>query len=228
MAVIYTDNFDRSDSSSIGSDWTEVLNDTQIHSNKLKNVTSGLIGSVGAVATASAASPPSADYKVSAKVQCISGTGTNQSAVGVIGRYASSTQFYYARINFNGDKVQLYKVNPSASLLGEYTGLTFNLDTEYTVMLSMQGSAIKAYAEGVERVSVTDTAITATGDAGTRVFLDNASGSGSVTSNCVSWDDFSIQTFSEIKKLASVTQETIKNFISIANTSIKKILLLNN
>lgn len=53
--------------------------------------------------------------------------------------------------------------------LGSYTLPSIAVDTPYRIELSMSGSTIKVYLDGVERISVSDSSITAAGRAGLMV-----------------------------------------------------------
>jgi len=186
MANIFSDNFNRSDSSSLGGDWNEDGGDLQVKSNKLSNVS---ISINTVIATAVGGTPSSADYSVSADVQ--HKTNTNPiSSVGLIGRMTSTAVFYHGRINYNGlaTALQLYVFNSGATLLGSYAG-DRSLDTEYNIKLQMEGSTIKFFQAGVERISVTNSALTSIGEAGVRAFVDGDTGTDGLT-----WDNFSIDT----------------------------------
>lgn len=162
----FSDNFDRADNTDIGSNWTEVTQDVAILSNTLVNNTTNKSGHL---VTATGFTPSDADYQVQADVT-IKNVANNLSATGVIGRCTDSTHFYMARIAPNA--FQLYKFNAGATLLGSTTP-TVNLGTTYNVKLSMSGSTIRGYLDGVLQVEVTDTALTSTGNAGVRIFPDN-------------------------------------------------------
>lgn len=123
--------------------------------------------------------PAGADYDVSALGRF---TSTSNNQGGVTGRMASGANtFYHARIA--GSSVELYKfVAGSATLLGSVShGITTGVD--FTITLSMAGTTIRALIDGVQKVSVTDSSITAAGFAGLRI-LANASN--------IELDDFDI------------------------------------
>lgn len=113
--------------------------------------------------------PPSADYWVQADVKIISTTKTER--IGIIGRASNSARtFYMLRISTNGSStaaIQLWKaVGATFTQLGSDYSVTLTGLPTYTLRLEMIGTAIKGYVNGVERISVTDTAITTAGRIG--------------------------------------------------------------
>ncbi|MGG1515495.1 glycoside hydrolase family 2 TIM barrel-domain containing protein [Paenibacillus oryzisoli] len=86
---------------------------------------------------------------------------TYQAATGIIGRYADNNNYYLLRLHTGSNQLQLMKkVNGTFSTIASQP-LTISLNTFYTLKLSMQGSAIKGYLNGVEQLSVADTSISA-------------------------------------------------------------------
>lgn len=136
-----------------------------------------------------ATTPPSADYYVQALVTPQS--GGSGGIGGVVGRKNAATGStdcygadYYDHATAGSRQWRLYKKIASVETsLGTYTE---NIGTTTkTLKLSMVGSAIKLYVDGVERVSATDSAVTAAGRAGV-IFGASAS----PTTNSVYLDDF--------------------------------------
>lgn len=189
-STTFSDTFDRSNSTSLGADWTEDVGDLQISSNILSNATSGSITSVLASATGGA--PSSADYAVEADCLAITpGTGSQYSSIGVVGRMTSTTVFYHFRLNFNGDLAQLYLFNGSASLLAQ-SSYSISEDTYYTLKMFMEGSTIVCSVDGSVVLVVNDSTLTSAGYGGVRVYLDNSASASYITTNYVKWNDFSI------------------------------------
>lgn len=138
-----------------------------------------------------ATTPASADYYVQADV--IPQSGGSGGVAGVIGRKTagtgSTTNYnlywadYYDHATAGSRQWRLIKaVGGSVTVLGTYTE---NIGTTTkTLKLEMIGTAIKLYVDGVQRVSVTDSSVTAAGRAGVvfgaaaspttnAIFLDN-------------------------------------------------------
>lgn len=116
--------------------------------------------------------PASADYDVEATFQCISAS-TKGYRVGIHGRMdANLRTHYHARYIANTSLWTLYSfVDGAATVLGTYSdALTAN--AQRLVKLQMRGSAIKVFIDGVERISTTNTAITAAGRAGLSAMND--------------------------------------------------------
>jgi hypothetical protein len=153
-----------------GSTWTHWTNDTATSvlsdSNRLRR------NGTGGVTYLTSAVPPGADYQVSADIYVKSLLSND--AAGVVGRFDTSNTNgtgtrYMARYNVSAGYWELRKdVNGGGTLLGSYTA-TPTVGQTYNVALDMKGSTIRMLVDGVERVSVTDTSITAAGRAGTRL-----------------------------------------------------------
>lgn len=132
--------------------------------------------------------PASADYSV--QVDILTESGGSDSASGVIGRKTADSvgtfylADYYDAPTAGSRQWRLYKfVSGTPTSLGSYTQ-NLGASATATVKLEMIGSAIKVYVGGVERISATDSSITAAGRAGIRqgncalpgsnaLFLDN-------------------------------------------------------
>jgi|GEM_PF-4909597 len=125
------------------------------------------------------ASPASADADVQADFYCVGG----QTMPLIVGRASTSaTTAYGVRVN-SGTTWNLYRWLAGAiSTIGTYSG--DSCTTTRTVKLQMRGTAIKVYIGGVERISVTNSDVTAAGKAGvgtyysyvgTSYWLDNFS-----------------------------------------------------
>ena len=104
--------------------------------------------------------PSGADYTVIATVYA----GSGKAAPLVAGRCNTSVATCYC-VRFEGDTWNLYSVSSgSLTSIGTYTG--DNPSTAKTVKLEMIGTAIKFYIDDTERISVTDSSISAAGRAG--------------------------------------------------------------
>jgi len=123
--------------------------------------------------------PASADYDVEAVIR----TGSTGTAFGVVGRASKTVStFYMAR--WSAGFLQLYKfVAGTATEIGTGVAQTITTNTDYTLKLSMSGSTIKLFLNGVQKISTTDTAIPANGYPGIRTNATTAS---------VQYDSFSV------------------------------------
>lgn len=108
--------------------------------------------------------PGSADYTVSAKLRFV--TSVAGPYIGPVARSSGSFSFYMAVLEA-GD-INLLKF-PSGTSLGSYA-FTPAAGTDYLVALKVTGTTIKVYLDGVERISATDSSITAAGKAGVIAF----------------------------------------------------------
>lgn len=107
------------------------------------------------------ATPANADYSVQADLSGVSTYSSN----GVAGRMdtASNSQYWAC---YNAGIWALYKrVSSTDTQLGTYTGDALSGGAK-TILLRMSGSTISVEINGVQRISVTDTSITAKGKAG--------------------------------------------------------------
>lgn len=113
--------------------------------------------------------PPSADYDV--EVDFINLATSKTQRFGIIGRASSTARtFYLLRINHiafdTNSNLQLYK-----AVSGTFTQLGSNFafaasGASGTLRLSMSGTSIKGFIDGVERISATDSAISSAGRIG--------------------------------------------------------------
>jgi len=107
--------------------------------------------------------PATANYYVEGVFDYI-GSGNNYP--GILGRLNSSSpaEYYVLRISQSAGRIELAKyVNSTWSYLDTYSMAT---NVGMTLKLEMIGSSIKGYVDGVERVSATDSDITAAGTVG--------------------------------------------------------------
>ncbi|WP_173219801.1 glycoside hydrolase family 2 TIM barrel-domain containing protein [Paenibacillus alba] len=161
MQPLLTDNFEDGDAqgwiASSGS-WSFVMDATYAYKQSA-NTASEALTTTGNTAWT--------NYDVQADVKLKS--TASGAATGVIGRYMDNNNYYHLRLNKGEGKLQLLKkVNGTFTELG-YLPLTISLDTVYNLKLSMMGSTIKGYLNGVERLSVQDTSIAA-GKIGIRTY----------------------------------------------------------
>jgi hypothetical protein len=124
------------------------------------------------------ATPPSADYTVSADIATVSGGTTDDMSMAVTGRNAAAADtYYFAQYNHASTQLRLFsRVAGTNTQLGSSYTMTLTT-TPVRILLSMNGSSISAQVDGVTRIGpVTDTSITATGSAGVRIFDSRQSG----------------------------------------------------
>jgi hypothetical protein len=110
--------------------------------------------------------PGSADYDVQARLRQVSDTGV----MGITGRMSTSANTMY-RLFYTAGGTDLWTLDKvvagTGTTLATWSDTLANGD-ERTVRLQMQGSSIKGFIDGVERLTATDSAITAAGKAGVR------------------------------------------------------------
>jgi hypothetical protein len=146
-----TDSFDRTNSSSIGSDWAEDVGDVAIVSNNLTRSS----GTNYAKTRWVGAAMDSSNYSV----EVVARSANSSEAVGPAGRLAaSSTNTYYAYIIFGGDAAYLVEITAGGETILD-TGSAITANTNYTLRLEVEGSTIRGYLNGVLDVSATDTSL---------------------------------------------------------------------
>lgn len=172
LSVPVFDTFTDSDSTvlsshtgQVGATWTKHASFTS-----LQTITGNRVHGDGAGFTVYYASgtPASPEYDVIGTVHNVTNVANDQT--GVVGRVATGANTMYRGNYFNNSAFFLQKaVAGTVTNLGSYTAsLTTN-----EVRLRMRGSALALNVDGVERVTATDTAITAAGLAGTMTRFSN-------------------------------------------------------
>lgn len=140
MATFFSDNFDRTDSTNLGSSWTEQANDWSIASNRLSGTSGGseaLCYYNGDIGTA--------DY--SAQADFISNVNLYQSII--VRRTAATTGYFL--YEYNGDMALDREVSGSWSTLATYSG-QYTAGATYKLDVSGTGATVtlKAYKNGVQ------------------------------------------------------------------------------
>lgn len=133
-----------------------------IEANRSRGETAGVKNVVYASGT-----PGSADYTIQADM-IVKSNGANTFEAGLLGRMTTdgTVTFYQADYSLFSNEWRLYKfVTGTPTALGTY-GQTLTDEQTYVLKLEMIGTAIKVYVDGVERISATDSAISAAGKAG--------------------------------------------------------------
>jgi len=151
-----TDSFDRANSTSLGSDWTEDYGDWAIVSNNVRcNTTAGAYRKLRWVGTAL----DSANYSV----EVIARSGGSAVGVGPAVRLAaSSTVTYYAYMVFGGDTTWLVEITAGGENVLDL-GSAVSANTNYTLRLEVDGSTLRGYLNGVLDVEATDASLAAGG-----------------------------------------------------------------
>ena len=161
--------------------------------------------------------PASADYEVQMTVAATVAGSIGTRGLGVAGRISTSTASAYILYR---DQTGLYLYKAVAgvyTLLGSYSTAAAN-NTNYVLKLSMQGSTIKGFLDGVERISTSDLSIGGGGKAGIYSFA-------AYTFNLASgWigDNFSATDLPPVAKTASdaaTATEGSPSVVALSSTS---------
>lgn len=179
MATLFSDNFNRADGDSLGSDWAERGDDFDIASNQVvAGTTTSQIGHFYH-ATAAYGTPDyavQADYagNVAGDFGGLLGRRTNGAGVEFTG--------YAVFINRTDGDVYIYKRTTGFFNLNIFPAAFTGAGTPRTLRLEMEGSAIRAYVNGGAAGSTSDGGITAVGDSGG-------------TNYGTSWDNWLVESF---------------------------------
>ena len=147
-----SDTFDRANSTSLGADWTEDSGDWEIVSNNVSQATTG--NSYRKLRWTGAAMD-SSDYSV----EVIARSSASNYGIGPAARCAgSSAVTYYAYLMFGGDAAYLGEITAGGENILD-TGSAITANTNYTLRLEVEGSAIRGYLNGVLDVSATDASL---------------------------------------------------------------------
>lgn len=113
------------------------------------------------------ASPAGADYSVQADITRLAVSASFKPSMGVCGRMASGAATFYWTYHVDAsNQTRLYKtVAAATTLLGTYAN-TLTTGVAQVHELRMTGTTIEVYIDSVQRISVTDSSITAAGKAG--------------------------------------------------------------
>ncbi|MGG1516595.1 sugar-binding protein [Paenibacillus oryzisoli] len=160
-ATLFSDDFEDGDAAGWSivnggaTNFSVVSDDTMVY--KIQYASGGITEKIAVAGNAGWT-----NYAVEAKVKLLSGSNA-----AVIARYVNKDNFYVLRIDSSNDKLELSKrVNGTFSLLSE-TAMTLNSNTAYTLKLSVNGTNLIGFVDGVQKISASDTAFSA-GKIGTR------------------------------------------------------------
>jgi hypothetical protein len=163
MATIFSDDFNRSDNADMGANWTDNAGDMQIKSNQMyaNNMSSAYCNTA----------PGNADYDTSVVVYH-SGADSRWCEPYMRGTGATkwdNSYWLYIQNEPSDHFMYVFKrVSGSQTTLSSKISLSTDVGN-YTYKLSCNGTAIKAYVDGVEKYSGTDSALSNAGVAGVRM-----------------------------------------------------------
>jgi len=165
--VTFSDDFNRADSSDLGAGWVEVSGEWSIVSNQLSPGAAG-----GTIILRAAGAMDTADHYAQVTI-----AATAPASMGVWCRGNSNISQGYLWRN-DGSSWDLFSVvGGSFSVIGSYAAAAAPGDVG---RVQAVGSTIKAFVNGVERVSVTDTSVTSGTSVGIR----------SESAGAIRYDDF--------------------------------------
>jgi lysophospholipase L1-like esterase len=154
-----------------GATWTKhsaSAGGATINSNKVSGVSNATLALYY-----SSVIPASADYDVQADITFTTAASALSGIAGRIDPSAATLYFFRYSGATGSGQYQLYKtVAGTSTLIGSYNAAESNGVTR-TLRLSMYGSVISAWIDGVQRIAVIDSAITAAGRPGLRIGNSN-------------------------------------------------------
>ena len=160
------DSFDRTDSTNLGSSWNEYLLNFEINGNQLRNS-----DTAGQEAQWKPAIGADQDVSVDCKV-ILSGN-----SCGVMARWSSANNFYYALVDPGMGSVALSKrVNGVFTRLA-IAGRPMNYTAFYQIRLVVQGTSLRVFfnGESTPAISINDAALATGNYAGIRSYATAAS-----------------------------------------------------
>lgn len=163
----FTDDFNRPDSSSLGGNWVEVSGDWSIVSNQLSPGNDG-----GTIILRAATAMDSSDHSTQATI-----AATTAASHGVWCRGNTGFSSGYLWRNDGSEWTLFSVVSSTFTAIGSYTAAAAPGDV---AKVQAVGSTIKGFVNGVQRVSVTDTAVASGTSVGIRC----------ISSSAIRFDDF--------------------------------------
>ena len=163
----YTESFDQADSTTLGPDlsWDETQGNYGTYSNEAKGTSYS-----GYDIARAAADVSSADHYTQFTVTYTQNASTQ--IVGVASRFSSSANTCYHAFQFNLGMCYVYKwISGTPTLLGNSSSTP---TLPFTVQSRPNGSTISGLVAGVQKVSVTDTAISSGTRGGMIIYTDAA------------------------------------------------------
>lgn len=194
----FTDDFNRADSSSLGAGWVEVSGDWSIVSNQLSPGNTGgtiILRAAGAMAT-------NDNY---AQITIAATTAASQ---GVWCRGNANITSGYLFRNDGTTWVLFSVVGGSFTQIGSFSAAAVPGDV---AKVQANGSTIKCFTNGVERISVTDTAVTTGTSVGVR----------SESTSSLRYDDF---TGSDMAVVVSGSAATVFGGLNSTATGVRTVI----
>ncbi len=190
MTTLFSDDFNRANSSTLGGAWSELSGDWRINSNGLNE---NNFGAAFVVNTTSTGTP---DYAVEASIYQAGMTTTSGCGIGILARCTDINNAYFAWLDAQPGAV-VYRIYKLVAATFTELGTSYNpggyLSDPVTVRFEVQGTALRLYVNGTLRNSATDSAISAVGNFGARTFDGANTGNARLDSILVT--DFAGSTF---------------------------------
>lgn len=212
--VAFSDNFNRANNTSLGSNWTKVTDagtDFQIVSNQLKETSSD--NSTSALGAYTTQGITSANYAVQSDIIFPSSSDDWLSVMGRASLNGSSdTNGYYLFASMGSQRITLFKrVGTTWTQLGSSASETITAGTAYTMKLVMNGTNLYGYWSGTLAVSATDSTYSSAGFAGVAVGFPNLVNS--------IWDNFSITSVNPSLNVNNNFAVTANGWVGIGTTA---------
>lgn len=164
VSTLFSDNFEAGTSSNwtaVNGSWGVVTDGSKVFK-QTGTSSEGLVYAGNATWT---------DYSVEAKVKLYDLAST--AASGIMARYTDSNNYYLLRLHQSG-QLQLYKkINGTFTQL-QVASTSLVTNTTYTLKLTLNGTSLTGYLNGVQLISVTDNSLSG-GKIGARSYLQTVS-----------------------------------------------------
>ncbi|NOU67102.1 DUF1080 domain-containing protein [Paenibacillus sp. LMG 31461] len=163
---LFSDNFD--DGDSVG--WTQVLGTWTVVTDGINKLLAA--NSNSGENLVSTGNTSWNNYAVQSRIKMTS-EGPGSSGAGLVFRYQNGNNMYYFQLNRASNQLKILKKQAGNWTILATVSQTLSLDTWYAAKILVNGSTIKGYLNGDEKISVTDTAI-GNGAIGFRTYYTSA------------------------------------------------------
>lgn len=167
----WSDDFTRADNTTLGSGWTVDSNTSPNSAFRISSNRAYIIWQTGSSGTVPLRAYLNAGTLADMKVEVTATTGniTPWARAHIIARRTASTTYYlayYGGASVGAANCSVYKVVSGTFTLLATSSPNFSYTSPASLGMSAKGTTIAAFHDGVEKVSVTDSGISASGYAG--------------------------------------------------------------
>ncbi|NQX63310.1 family 16 glycoside hydrolase [Paenibacillus qinlingensis] len=149
---LFSDNFD--DGDSVG--WTQVIGTWTVTTDGINKLLAA--NSNSGENLISAGNTSWTNFAVQSRIKMTS-EGVGSSGAGLLFRYQNGNNMYYFQLNRASNQLKILKKQAGNWTILATVSQTLSLDTWYTAKILVNGSLVKGYINGEEKISVTDNSL---------------------------------------------------------------------